>query len=480
MPISRNVVLALVAPVAIVAFEGLAMAQAVQDVAPYYAVVTRKIPMRCGTGESFYRVSELEPGTVVYVDGESQVWDRISYPAGSFAFVRVEDVQVEGTNATLKNDSGLKAANLTSGWAGSWQVLLKSPLPKGTALKVVEPVKEGEVVVGYKVTAPESARAYVESTSLRHATDTEVSDFKAKGSLPTLLVTTPKPESPAPAAGEGVKPAPEGVKPATDLTTPPAAPKAGDQPTTPPEVVPTIQQKAATPGAKPEPGTPESTPVDPAARRVGTLDQLEQTFQAVWKQPILSAEFDEAIVEIDRAMAGEKDQFRRRALQQRRDALEVRREAQSTMRRQQADRDKLDKTGTKIATQLAELERNRYYTIIGQLQPSTVYDGQRLPQMYRVVSVGGTAPRTLGYLRQSDKFDLNKMLGLVIGVVGDSQLDRSLQLNIITPVYVDVLRSTPAGELQAPSPAPRTDMPQSPSRREPASGAEPAAPSDGK
>jgi hypothetical protein len=77
----------------------------------------------------------------------------------------------------------------------------------------------------------------------------------------------------------------------------------------------------------------------------------------------------------------------------------------------------------------------------GQLQPSTVYDGQRLPLMYRVVSVGGSAPRTLGYIKKTERFDLDAMLGRVVGVIGDAVVDRSLQLNIITPIYVDQLRS---------------------------------------
>ena len=79
--------------------------------------------------------------------------------------------------------------------------------------------------------------------------------------------------------------------------------------------------------------------------------------------------------------------------------------------------------------------------MVGTLQPSTVYDGQRLPSMYRIVSVGGVAPRTLGYIKEKPEFKLVEKLGLVVGVVGEATMDRSLQLNVITPVVVDVLRS---------------------------------------
>jgi hypothetical protein len=37
-------------------------------------------------------------------------------------------------------------------------------------------------------------------------------------------------------------------------------------------------------------------------------------------------------------------------------------------------------------------------------------------------------------------FDIGFINGAIIGVIGDAQIDRSLQLNVITPVRVDVLR----------------------------------------
>jgi hypothetical protein len=61
--------------------------------------------------------------------------------------------------------------------------------------------------------------------------------------------------------------------------------------------------------------------------------------------------------------------------------------------------------------------------------------------MYRVVSVGGSSPRTLGYVRKSSELDLDRYIGSVVGVIGEAQLDRSLMLNLITPVRVDPLRS---------------------------------------
>jgi hypothetical protein len=62
--------------------------------------------------------------------------------------------------------------------------------------------------------------------------------------------------------------------------------------------------------------------------------------------------------------------------------------------------------------------------------------------MYRIVSVGGTSPRTLGYIRHSSELDLDRYIGQIIGVVGENQLDRSLQLNLINAVRIDPLRTS--------------------------------------
>jgi hypothetical protein len=100
-----------------------------------------------------------------------------------------------------------------------------------------------------------------------------------------------------------------------------------------------------------------------------------------------------------------------------------------------------------VAEQLRLAEDGRVYTIVGQLQPSTVYDGQKLPLMYRIVSVGGVSPRTLGYLKDDAEMNLLGKIGAVVGVIGEAQVDRSLMLNVITPVRVDVLK--PKGEAEA-------------------------------
>jgi hypothetical protein len=442
----------------------------VQDVTAFAAIATERAALHSGNGSNFYRVGELASGALVLVDGEGGGWSRVSYPSDATAFVRVEDVTVEGTSVKIKEPTRLKAANSAAGYSGSWRALLSQPLPAGTMLKIVEPAKEGESVVGYRVQAPEAARAFVETRLLRKATEAEAVAIKSRipapAPTPAAPSTTPAPTTPAAAPG-------------TDLTAP-IVTAPGGTPTVPPTTpgpVTITQETAANPAGTQAGGTPATTPVavpeTPEQRRWANVTNLERTFQNVWRQPILAAEVDELMAQYDAALAEETNANRRRSLQQRRDALQLRVDFRNQMRSMEESRAQLDQQTIRLSDQIRQLEASRYYTIVGQLQPSTVYDGQRLPLMYRVVSVGGSAPRTLGYIKKTERFDLDAMLGRVVGVIGDAVVDRSLQLNIITPIYVDQLRSdgsreavptadgspsvppaTGAGSGAAPAPAP--------------------------
>ncbi len=450
----------------------------VQDVTAFAAIATERAALHAGNGSNFYRVGELASGALVLVDGEGGGWSRVSYPAEATAFVRVEDVTVEGSSATVKEPTRLKAANAAAGYAGSWRALLSQPLPAGTVLKIVEPAKDGESVVGYRVRAPESARAFVETRLLRKATEAEAAAIKSR------LPAAPKPApaaTPSTPTNPTTNPTPAGTPAATgtDLTAPIVTTPGGTPtapPTTPGPV--TITQETGTNPSGTQTGsapatTPVAVPETPEQRRWANVTNLERTFQNVWRQPILAAEVDELLAQYDAALAEETNANRRRSLQQRRDALQLRIDFRNQMRAMEESRAQIDQQTIRLADQIRQLEASRYYTIVGQLQPSTVYDGQRLPLMYRVVSVGGSAPRTLGYIKKTDRFELDAMLGRVVGVIGDAVIDRSLQLNIITPVYVDQLRSDgsreavptadgspnvapPAGAQGAPSATPMT------------------------
>jgi hypothetical protein len=365
------------------------------------------------------------------VDGEGEGWSRISYPSSLTAFVRVEDVKVENGIATLTGASKLKATNAASGYGGSWKALMESPMPAGTTLKVIEPAKEGETIVGYKIAAPETARAFVESRTLRRATDAEVEAFKSKGTLPSIPAATSGSTTPGAT---------------TPGSTTPGATTPGSTPVTGPVVV--------------KPDAVKPAPAKPEDRMIGNIETLETTFADVWKQPVMTAEVGELKAEYERAAKAASAKPELQAMLQKRvDALDLRIKARDTIRKQQEARAAIDQKKSELSEEVAAWEKTRVYTVVGELQPSTVYDGKRLPLMYRVVSVGGSSVRTLGYLKASKDIDLTKMIGQVIGVIGDSTMDRSLMLNIIDPVRVVTLKETAAS---SPSTAPTASVEEKP------------------
>ena len=85
------------------------------------------------------------------------------------------------------------------------------------------------------------------------------------------------------------------------------------------------------------------------------------------------------------------------------------------------------------------LRARQQYTAVGVLNASVVYDGERLPRLYRLQDP--TSGLTVAYLTEDPDLKLSSMLGLVVGVKGDKKFDESLRRDIITPTSMTVLRS---------------------------------------
>lgn len=430
-----------VAATALVASSVPVFAQ-VKSVSPYYAVVTQNgTNLRAGGSERFYSVLALTQGQVVVVDGEGEGWNRVVYPPSMSAFIRAEDAALEGTTIKLTKESRLRAASAIQGWSGSWQPLLDTAMPSGGTLTLIEPVKEGEVVVGFKVQAPAEARGFVAASRLRRATQEEVDAAKTKGQalpeLPNVTISTgPAPTTTNSNTGLAIK----GVDPFANQQGSTASTGTTGNVV---DISATGERNAAT--------TPPVTPFAGANAANTTTttkenvigEELEPIFRKVWAEPVMSSEIDELISQYQSAIdrLGDSNPRRKVGLEQRLNALKVRQEFRDTVRRQEAELAALNSQKTELQQALDTWAASRVYTIVGVLQPSTVYDGTRLPQMYRVVSVGGTSPRTLGYVRKTSELDLDRYIGSVVGVIGDADLDRSLMLNLINPVRVDPLRS---------------------------------------
>jgi hypothetical protein len=426
-----------------------AFAQAgMKSIDPQVMVVTADAAqLRAGNSSFSYSVAVAKAGTMLRVDGDDGTWLRVSYPAGSRALATADDLvnPTPGQPARLKKPSRLLALNSEVGPRGSFMPLLATDLPPDTTINVIEAVKSEDTrTAAFYIQIPDNARAFVDRSALRKATDEETAKFAGLTSTPSTTPTsTPAPTNPAP-AGSVVASTP--IPPPTNFVPP------GFTPVNPPSTAPsttviTTTEPSTTPSTTTttEPA-PTVTP-PPAPRQPSRLEQLNEMFDRVWKQPVESAELDEAIAELrgytETLSSSPNDRAVAKSIQRRIAALELRRDLRSEKLRQEETRRTIDTQVTSLRQRILELESQRVYTVIGRLIPSAVYDGSRLPMLYRIESPEPGSARTLGYLQPDPKLDLSSKLGVVVGIEGDIRFEDSLKANIITARKVDQISLEP-------------------------------------
>jgi len=405
-------------------------------------VTADKVSLRCGASDFHYKIGDAAKGAMLKADGEDGPWTRVTLPATIHAFVKAEQASLAGDSVELKDASKLWAPNATAGLKASWKPLLADALGSGTKLKMIETVKDGDAVIGYLVAAPDTARGFIATKDIRKATPEEAG-VKPETKPETKPEAKPetKPETKTESKPEG-KPADGTVTIAEPQVVPGAEPPAKlDQGATP------------TDSAKPtETAKPELQP-EGQNRRVGTYAQLDAAFKQVLKQTEGEPEYAPLLAEFDRAAAETTNPRVKRQIEQRRKAVELQKRIAESKRAVEDAQRQADERSKQAAIKIAELEAQRVYTIIGLLTPSSVYDGVNLPLMYRVQSVGGSSPRTLGYIKPKTEMLLESKLGMAVGIIGEAAMDRDLMLNVITPVRVDVLQGV---DLSLPRSAPET------------------------
>jgi hypothetical protein len=428
---------------------------------PWVAVVTKdQVPLRSGPATLHYPIATLKVGTALRAEVDENGFVRVQYPAGMRAYVGADEVQADATGKVVKllRPSRLKAAN-AAGERYSWYPLLDKDLDAGTELKVVEAVKGDDgKVTKYAVAAPPQARAFVSSDLLRRATPEEAAAFDNPGA------GTP-PAAPASATPPA---APAGTTtPAGSASVPNAETPGGS---------PAPTQPAAPAASSPAAATPPSVtpPPPPAPPKESPIDALVRLFNTVRAQPEAEAETAAVIAEFQKYQAtltdSPGDQRTRRYLQRFVDFLNVQRGIQDEKRRQAEANKTLDAAASAMREQIIQLEKQAIYTAIGRLTTSAVYDGTRLPKLYRIVSPEPGSARTVGYLKPDPSLDLDGKIGRIIGVVGESRLDEALKATMITPMRVDivslaaVVTSSPGGGSRpvAPSGTPVPAAPATP------------------
>ncbi len=429
-----------------------------------YAVVKSDgTVLRCGDMPRFYRVMDLSAGSVVRTLGAADGWTQVVYPNGSTAYVEADRVEsINSKTVRLTKASGLLAPSALLGASGSWCPLFAEPLPVGTTLKVVEEITGiGGTVTKYLVEAPQPpvstspSRGFVRSDELRAATASEIEAVqRLTGQGENESADTGGDIDPVdPGAGSGdpatesplTDPEDEGLD--TSLLDPietgpldPATEPVEPAIATGPETDPVDQTTLAT-----NTGGTAQVPVVPTQQEIIalTVNELNAAFADLqnMSRDDADAAFEEMVAECRRTadkLASEPELVQ--AVNQRLEWLQLRIKLRDQRRALDQTLEQANQRQRAISLQVSEWRQGRSFTVIGRVLRSSLYNGERLPLMYRIESVEGPGfGRTTAYLRGDDERDFARFVGGIVGIVGNTQYDDALGVRIITADRVEAL-----------------------------------------
>jgi len=476
----------------------------VNDIQPHWVAVTSNdVYLRCGDGVVWYPVLRVNEGQLLHVDGKGFKWLRVAYPTGAAAFIRAEEADIDATGKSVVTNrpSRLVAANLHSGLDGSWKALLTSPIAPGAKLTLLGEIRDSkQQIVAFRVQTPSSASAYISEEFVRPATDAEVmAALGGAGNARTsraprvaaarktpVSASTPSNHTPSQASitSTSAQPRSRALKPqiAPTIAAAPTAPvtlndvlrQYGESPSTTASTQANhprgVLAPNATMGDQSDPATHSqpsdqpsfvsaapTAPMPPPVRNPAfvdndfdrpllTLAQLDAAFGNVMAEPVAGAEIGPLMHEHERyinTLLGKTGKASVIAYLRRRvKLLHIKADLQQSLRRLEEAAERAAIAKTAVDQRIRDLDASRIYPTKGRLVTSALYDGKRLPLMYRLQATG-TSAVTIAYVLPGANLDLAAKLGTVVGVQGDATTDQSLGVPVIRPSRVEVLARGP-------------------------------------
>jgi len=377
---------------------------------------------------SAYPFGKLKLGDVVEVEEESYGWAKIRTRGGAFQNIHgyvLADEKValspDGKTLTVVTATAVRAPNI--GADGNPDASIKSigELTPGETLAVVGQVS-GEREKVHKVALPASAIGWVNMNFVRRATQGESQAIGA-GTQPPVPVI----EGAATTATSGQ--APQGGTVTVETTT--------------------VAQESAKPVEAPKPPPPPvKTEAEIAAEKCrASYKDLEASFEKVRSEPTTSAEIGPmreryaALMAEANCPTDVKSMAAARVKQ-----LELLAEAQQLEQEVAKAMASRDRNMERYEKMKLAMEARADYTAVGVLNASTVYNGNRLPLLFRVTDPA--AGQTVAYVAPKDANKLSTMLGTLVGIRGTKRYDEALKLNIIDPGSIDILTTRKDGQVQ--------------------------------
>lgn len=377
---------------------------------------------------SAYPFGKLKLGDVVEVEEESYGWAKIRTRGGAFQNIHgyvLADEKVtlspDGKTLTVVAATAVRAPNIGADGNPDASIKAIGDLAPGDTLAVVGQVS-GEREKVHKVALPANSIGWVNMNFVRRATQGE-----------------------SQAIGAGTQPPVPVIEGAATTATAGQALQGG---TVTVETTTAAQEPAKPVEAPKPPPPPVKTEAEIAAEKCrASYKDLEASFEKVRSEPTTSAEIGpmreryaalmaEANCPTDvKSMAA----ARVKQLELLAEAQQLEQEVAKAMASRDRNKERYEKM--KLA-----MEARADYTAVGVLNASTVYNGNRLPLLFRVTDPA--AGQTVAYVAPKDANKLSTMLGTLVGIRGTKRYDEALKLNIIDPGSIDILTTRKDGQVQ--------------------------------
>lgn len=461
-----------------------------RDFKPFTGVVTGDdVYVRAGASKKYYWIAKVDRGDLVKVRDERYGWYLIDAPGDTFSYIseKYVDRNEDGKTGTVTGNNVQVRAPSPKGPGRTTSYKSQTSLDAGATVTII-----GKEPGWYRIIPPKGALAYISADYVRRATQADLkaaeqadADTEADAADPTdplsgngvdegeVADEDGGPTNPVAGdggavgtgagdrgeiAGDGADTRPDAGDPAMagdNETGGPTDGNVGD------DIVDDGGAGAATgaggvgdgPGSAAVATEGEAAPGNGGAMVAGratdaALAALEARFAEVSGQPLIdqpvetllaryqSLRSNDALSEQQAAIVG----MRIELLETRRRLKETLVELKRAQTDLEAERDDDAADGEGIATAAGEdggRGEATDYTAVGRLLASSLYTGERLPKLYRLVDP--LTDMTIGYVEPAEDPALKRMLGRVVGIVGSSRYHAGLKLKLIRIDRIDPL-----------------------------------------
>lgn len=431
------------------------------DENPFTGVITGDdVYVRAGAGENYYPIAELNTGAIVRVQDLFYDWYEIDAPTGSFSYISSQyvDLADDGKTGTVTGNRVNVRAPSPLGPDPTNSYRKQASLNRGATVVVV-----GQEEGWYRIEPPEDAVAYVHKDYVARATPQQIAAARRAAAKAQAAADEAADAATDAAADAGAAIADAAGAMSDDDTATEARPAddgdaeadAGDAEGRP------DGDGADVDVADAGEATDDAADAEAAAARAATdrFAMLEQRYADVSDLPLREQPIDELLAayreletggrlsEQDTALVGMRIEVlaERGRLKQARAAFDDAADADGRDE-MPTPADDADADATTTVVDAADADADAAtaapapaprYDAVGILLTSLAYDGDRGPRMLRVVDP--LNEMTIGYIEATDPNRYARLVGKLVGIVGDVRYDPGRKLKVISVDRIDPL-----------------------------------------